>query len=121
MEGHIRRALANGTELEQVNRTYSPRLNEQADLAFGRPNSVQRLYFEIEFRPNVEKDLVKFQIGANAGQLAAAVLILTVNRSCVNAAYSTMPEFSKFERVIDELRPQYPLLMLGFAGEHRAT
>ena len=119
METHLLHSLANGAGLVQVNPAYSPRLNEQGDLAFRGLNSDRRLYFEIEFRPNVEKDLVKFQIGANTGQLAAAVLILALNRNCVNPGYTTMPEFAKFERVIDELRPQYPLIMLGFAGEHR--
>lgn len=73
---------------------------------------------ETEFRPNVEKDMVKFQIGANAGVLSVAVLILTSDRNSVNAGYTTMPEFAKFERVIDELRPVYPLLVLGFRGEY---
>jgi hypothetical protein len=66
----------------------------------------------------VEKDLVKFQIGANSGWLSAAILIVTLDLRCVNPGYTTMPEFAKFQRVIDELRPIYPLLMIGFAGAH---
>jgi hypothetical protein len=118
IERHFASSLADNG-LHSANTRYSPNLNENADLAFGRDYAGTRVYVEIEFRPNVEKDLVKFQIGANAGSLAAAVLILTTDRTSVNAAYTTMPEFAKFERVIDELRPAYPLLLLGFRGEQR--
>lgn len=117
IKSHLYQNLADRSKLKPASRAYSPRLNEEADLAFGSPDSERRLYIEIEFRPNVEKDLVKFQIGANTGWLGAAVLVLTLDRNCVNPGYTTMPEFTKFERVIDELRPGYPLLVLGFAGQ----
>jgi hypothetical protein len=97
---------------------YSPRLNEKADLAIGRNGSDSRVFFEVEFRPNVEKDLVKFQIGANSGALAAAVLILAADRNAINRGYTTMPEFQKFERVIAELAPRYPLVVYGINGQH---
>jgi len=118
MEQHFSTSLeTNG--LRTASRRYSPNLNENADLAFGYAYDGPRLFLEIEFRPNVEKDLVKFQVGANTGSLAAAVLIVTTDRASVNASYTTMPEFRKVERVIDELQPAYPLLLLGFRGEHR--
>ena len=104
--------------LRAANRRYSPTLNEQADLSFAREFSDPRVFVELEFRPNVEKDLVKFQIGSNAGTLAAAVLIVTSDRNSVNPSYTTMPEFAKFVRIIDALQPAYPLLLLGFRGEH---
>lgn len=119
IERHLSAVLAQDG-LRAASPRYSQNLTENADLAFGRDYSGRRVFVEIEFRPNVEKDLVKFQIGMNTGVLAAGVLVLTTDRTSVNAAYVTMPEFAKFERVIDELRPPYPLLMLGFRGQHRA-
>lgn len=118
LKRHLYDALTDGSGLTPSVTKYSPRLNEEADLAFETAGSTRRLYFEIEFRPNVEKDLVKFQIGVNSGWLGAAVLIVTLDLNCINPRYTTMPEFEKFQRVIDELRPTYPLLMIGFAGEH---
>jgi len=118
IERHLSAVLAQDG-LWPASTRYSQNLNENADLAFGRDYSGRRVFVEIEFRPNVEKDLVKFQIGTNTGVLAVAVLILTTDRTSVNAGYTTMPEFGKFERVIEELRPSYPLLMLGFRGQHR--
>jgi hypothetical protein len=43
-------------------------------LALARSSSEPKIFFEVEFRPNAEKDLVKFQIGKNRGTLGAAVL-----------------------------------------------
>ena len=117
LQKHLSSSLA-VDGIRTVSTRYSSNLNENADLAFGRDYNGPRVFFELEFRPNVEKDLVKFQIGANAGALAAAVLILAADRKCVNPAYTTMPEFAKFARVITELQPTYPLLMLGFRGAH---
>jgi hypothetical protein len=97
---------------------YSTKLKFKADLAFFGRNGIDgRMFVEIEFRPNIEKDLVKFHIGAKAKTLAVAVLIVTINRKCVNANYTTMPEFARSERVIEEFDPDYPLLLLGFRGE----
>ncbi len=44
-------------------------------------------------------------MGHNAGWLGAALLILATNRREINPSYTTMPEFSKSVRVVDELRP----------------
>lgn len=104
--------------LRTADSRYSPKLNEEADLALGPKYTGPRLFIEIEFRPNVEKDLVKFQIGANTGALGVAILVLTLDRNNINRSYVTMPEYSKFVRLIEELRPSYPLLMLGFKGTH---
>jgi len=119
IEQHLS-TVVTGHGLRSASTRYSPNLNEKADLAFGQDYTGRRVFVEVEFRPNVEKDLVKFQIGMNTGALIAAVLILTSDRKSVNAGYTTMPEFAKFERVIDELRPTYPLMMMGFRGEHRS-
>jgi len=118
LEAHLGSvAFGNGITVSW-DRTYSEALNERADVTFASNGHKQRVFVEIEFRPNVEKDLVNFQIGHNAGRLAAAILILACDRNEINAAYTTMPEFWKFVGVIRELRPGYPLMVCGIGGEH---
>ena len=120
LEKHLRRALVGGDIREAVDGTYSPRLNERADLVLATRGKEERLFFEIEFRPNVEKDLIKFQIGHNARRLAAAVLLLSSDRDSINPGYTTMPEFGKFVELIRELGPSYPLFVCGVTGQHFA-
>jgi hypothetical protein len=110
---HLETTLTTSYRLSRADERYSPELNETADLALAHGFSEPRIFFEVEFRPNVEKDLVKFQIGVNRGTLAAAVLILAIDRNNINWRYYTMPEYRKFERIIEELQPNYPLLLLG--------
>lgn len=118
LKEHLREYLCRMANLRVADSKYSPKLNEAADLALGSNYNGPRIFIEIEFRPNVEKDLVKFQIGANTGALRAAILVLALERNNINRRYTTMPEYSKFIRVIEELRPNYPILMLGFRGTH---
>jgi hypothetical protein len=118
LKQHLREYLGRVGTLKVADSKYSPKLNEEADLALGANYNGPRLFIEIEFRPNVEKDLMKFQIGANTGALRVAILVLALERNNINRRYPTMPEYSKFVRVIDELRPSYPLIMLGFKGTH---
>lgn len=118
IEDHIKKALTNESVSSTYDTRYSPSLNEKADIALRSIKTAKRLYFEIEFRPNVEKDLVKFQIGHNKGNLIMAVLVLAYDRTQINPDYATMPEYDKFRKVIRELNPPYPLLMVGIAGEH---
>jgi hypothetical protein len=113
IEHHLERTLTAFDGLMSADNRYSPDLNEKADLALARNHSEPRVFFEIEFRPNVEKDLIKFPIGANRGTLAVAILVLAVDRTNVNASYTTMPEYQKFERIIEELKPGYPLMLIG--------
>jgi len=113
IERHLETTLTTSYSLSRASDRYSPELNETADLALANGSSERRIFFEVEFRPNAEKDLVKFQIGANRGTLAAAVLILAIDRNNINRSYYTMPEYRKFERIIEELQPNYPLLLLG--------
>jgi hypothetical protein len=117
LQNHISTELSD-KGLHGASNRYSNKIKEISDLAFEYDSYYPRMFIEIEFRPNVEKDLVKFQIGANNNTLAVAVLILTLDRNNINPQYTTMPEFAKFINIIDELRPQYPLLMLGFSGIH---
>jgi hypothetical protein len=109
-------AFENG--LTPTSNLYSPNLNEQADVVLKKEPHQSKIYFELEFRPNFEKDLVKFQIGSNNKNLGLGVLIVALNRNSINSSYSTMPEFSKVKRVIDQLKPIYPLLLIGIEGEH---
>jgi len=118
LEDHLASRLRDGEFRTARRARYSPRLNEQADLAIGRSGLERQIFVEIEFRPNVEKDLVKFQIGSNTGRLAAAVLILATDRKAINTGYKTMPEFGKFSQLIRELAPQYPLFLVGISGCH---
>lgn len=118
LESHLLRVLAQ-PPVQPLSTRVSPELNENADAALGLARDGPATYFEIEFRPNVEKDLVKFQIAHNRGRLAAAVLIVAVSRSRINAGYTTMPEFSKVQRIVTELSPSYPLLLCGIGGEHK--
>jgi hypothetical protein len=100
--------------------TYSPNLKQYADFGLVHDASRRRVLFEIEFRPNYEKDLVKFQIGANRGLLAVAVMVVAIDRKSLNAAYTTMPEYAAIVRVLSELRPAYPLVVVGLRGAHGA-
>jgi len=118
LEEHLRAALTM-PPLQQVSSRVSPALNEKADLVIALGTDRPAIYFEIEFRPNFEKDLVKFQIAHNRGRLSAAVLIVAVTRQRINAAYKTMPEFAKVSRLLAELAPSYPLLLVGISGDHR--
>lgn len=118
LEAHLRAALA-VPPLQEASSRVSPALNEKADLVIARSSDYLSIYFEIEFRPNVEKDLIKFQIAYNHRRLAVAVLIVAVARERINPAYTTMPEFRKVSRLLAELAPPYPLLLVGIGGEHR--
>lgn len=103
--------------------TYSPALNQYADFALVHQPSKRRVLFEIEFRPNYEKDLIKFQIGHNSGILAAGVMIVAIDRKTINPKpprYPSMPEYRSVIRVVAELKPSYPLVIIGVRGEHAA-
>ena len=57
--------LAQG--LEECSARVSDRLGEEVDVACARDCASARLLIEIEFRPNFEKDLVKFMVAREAG------------------------------------------------------
>ena len=117
LEEYLKKTLSVGDLESRLDRSYTNRLGEQSDLVLCRHGAQRAIFFEIEFRPNVEKDLVKFQIGYNSSRLGAAVLILALAREVINPGYTTMPEFSKFLKVIKELRPDYPLLLYGIGSD----
>ena len=78
------------------------------------------MLFEVVFRPNFEEDLVRFQIGANEGTLATAVMVLPIDRRAINEAHTTMAEYEGVTKVVEALRPSYPLLLIGLRGSHAA-
>lgn len=119
LESHLRSTLTQNNRLTSVSTKISPELNESADLAVAERYDMPAIFFELEFRPNFEKDLIKFQIAANRKKLLAGVLIVTVDRRKLNPGYTTMPEFRKVVRVVEEVDPKYPLLVIGLSGEHR--
>ena len=84
LEDHFASQFQSGEHRIGRRARYHSELNEQADIAIGRPDSDKQVFIEIEFRPNVEKDLIKFQIGRKSGRLACAVLILALDRNVVN-------------------------------------
>ena len=96
---------------------YSKNFRERADLAKTRSPRKDRIFVEVEFRPNIEKDLVKFQIGWNAKTLGVAVLVVAIDRKTINGKYATMPEYDKVLRIVEALNPQYPLLLIGVNGK----
>jgi hypothetical protein len=118
LKSYLKKVLLSNGSREIKSPNYSPSLNRKADLALGMAGSNHNIYFEIEFRPSVEKDLINFQIGYNCGRLAAGVLILANDRNSINSSYQSMPEFRNFVQVIKEFRPSYPLLVIGFSGKH---
>ncbi|MBI1953941.1 MAG: hypothetical protein HYS41_07465 [Candidatus Omnitrophica bacterium] len=118
---HLKKTLPSES-LNLVNKQrYSERLGYNADIVLRRPGIQRAIFVEIEFRPNVEKDLVKFQIGWNSSMLGAAVLLLALRRETINPDYGSMPEFDNFLKVIKELRPDYPLLLCGIGGAQEFT
>jgi hypothetical protein len=124
LEDHLERTLRRDGLKPSRSRselTYSTSLNQRADFALVHEVSKRRILFEIEFRPNYEKDLVKFQIGYNSGILAAAVMVMAIDRKTINPRpplYPSMPEYRSAITVLKELRPQYPLVVIGVLGCH---
>jgi hypothetical protein len=117
LQQHLKSALSTYGLRSNYDRRYCPNLNENADVVLRKDGVERCIFIEIEFRPNVEKDLVKFQIGYNSGRLGVGVLVLAIDRAAINPGYKTMPEYSKFLKVIEELRPSYPLFVCGINGE----
>lgn len=113
---HLQAELSARAGLEHASPFVSPNLNEKTDLALCRPGHDRLLLAEIEFRPNFEKDLVKFMIAQRSGRLAAGLLIVSLTRVSINPRYITMPEFHKVVNVIRELSPNLCLCVVGIEG-----
>lgn len=99
---------------------YSRSLGEHADFGLIHERSNRTVFFEICFRPNYERELLKFQMGASEGTLACAVLVLSIEPKSIDATFGTMPSYEEVTRVLDVLRPSYPLVAIGLRGSHAA-
>ncbi|HEY4799462.1 MAG TPA: hypothetical protein VII99_10340 [Bacteroidia bacterium] len=118
LENHLATELSTKHNLQRAGLEYSDNLGECADTALQKSDNHKRIYFELEFRPNVEKDLVKFHIGHTTGKLGLGILIVAIDRNSINPRYTTMPEYHKVKRLIDEMKPAFPILLIGFDGQH---
>jgi hypothetical protein len=100
--------------------SYSRSLNDHADFGFVHERSNRIVFVEMGFRHAYERDLLKFQIGASEGTLAAAVLVLSIDPKSIDAAFSTMPSYESVTKVVEALKPSYPLVIIGLRGSHAA-
>ena len=96
---------------------YSPTMRETPDVEVGQEGCKERVFIEIEFRPNVHKDIVKFLIGYKKRTLELGILIVAMNREVINKNYSTMPEYKKCVQTIEELQADCPILVMGIEGK----
>ena len=99
---------------------YSPKLRLKPDVALERLDGTKRIFFEIEFRPNDFKDVVKFEIGYKY-TLELGVMIMAINKNNINRAYKSMPNYFNFKKILSEYDPQFPMLLLGIDGEFSAS
>lgn len=116
LERHVQNSLAT-MGLQRVSTSVSPVLGERVDFAAGLTAEPPYLLGEIEFRPNFEKDLVKFAIASRRGLLGLGVLIVAKTRNEINPGYTSMPQYDKVIRTVAELAPQFPLAVLGVSGK----
>lgn len=123
IKGYLERALQRDGVRATRNRqflSYSRSLGEHADFGLIHERSNRAVFFEIGFRPNYERDLLKFQIGASEGTLACAVMVLSMEPKSIDATFGTMASYDEVTRVLDVLRPSYPLVAIGLRGSHAA-
>jgi hypothetical protein len=99
---------------------YSRTLNEHADFGLVHVASNRRVLFEVEFGPNYERDLINFQVGANEGILAVAVLLVPIDRATAGSSLIGIADYESVLKVITALRPTYPLLVVGLRGSQPA-
>jgi hypothetical protein len=123
IKGYLEKTLARDGLRPTRNKqflTYSRALNEHADFGLIHERSNRTIFFEVEFRPNFERDLIKFQIGAGEGTLAAAVMVTSIDPKSIDAIFDNMPSYESVTRVVEALRPSYPLIVVGLRGSHAA-
>jgi hypothetical protein len=123
LKGYLAKALQRDGLRPTSNRlhlTYSRSLHDHADFGIVHERTNRTVFVEMGFRHNYERDLLKFQIGASEGTLAAAVLVLSIDPKTIDATFSTMPSYESVTKVIDALKPAYPLVVVGLRGAHAA-
>jgi hypothetical protein len=76
------------------------------------------VFVEIGFRHNYERDLLKFQIGSSEGILAAAILVLSIDPKSIDAAVANVPSYEAVTKVVEVMRPSFPLVLIGLRGSH---
>ena len=121
LKGYLARALQREGLRPTSNRShlsYSRSLTDHADFGLVHERTNRVLFVEMGFRPNYERDLLKFQIGASEGTLAAAVLVLSIDPKSIDATVATLPTYDAVTRVVEALNPSYPLLLVGLRGSH---
>lgn len=118
LERHLEHSLAS-IGLQAVSKSVSPVLGERVDFAAGRGHAPPYLLGEIEFRPNFEKDLVKFSIAARRDILGLGILLVAKARHEINPGYTSMPQYDKVIRTVAEFAPAFPLVVIGLSGELR--
>jgi hypothetical protein len=99
---------------------YSHVLNHHADFGLVHEATNRRVLCEVEFGPNLEKDLINFQIGANEGLLATGVLLVPIDRATAGTALIGIADYEAVIKVVGVLRPTYPLLVVGLRGSQPA-
>jgi hypothetical protein len=121
LKGYLAKALQREGLRPTSNRSnlsYSRSLTDHADFGLVHERTNRVLFVEMGFRPNYERDLLKFQIGASEGTLAAAVLVLSIDPKSIDATVATLPTYDAVTRVVEALNPSYPLLLVGLRGSH---
>ena len=123
IKGYLEKTLARDGLRPTRNKqflSYSRTLNDHADFGLIHDRSNRTVFFEVEFRPNFERDLVKFQIGAGEGTLAAAVMVTSIDPKSIDAMFATMPSYESVTKLVEALKPTYPLIVVGLRGAHAA-
>ena len=123
LAGHLKTHLANvlGREGLRPSRmvndlAYSRSLPGHADFGLVHQRTNKRVLFQVEFGPSIERDLIHFQIGVNEGTLAAAVLLVPIDRATAGSALAGIADFEAVLRLVAAVRPGYPLVVVGLRG-----
>ena len=121
IKGYLGKALQRDGLRPTNNRSllnYSRSLPDHADFGLVHERSNRVVFIEIAFRHNYERDLLKFQIGSSEGIMAAAILVLSIDPKSIDASVATLPSYEAVSKVVDVMRPTFPLVMIGLRGSH---
>lgn len=99
---------------------YSTALREHADFGLVHEGSDHRVLLTMEFGPTFESDLVRFQIAANEGTLAAGVMVTSIDPKSIDAVLAGIPSYDDMSRVVQSFHPSFPLVLIGLRGSHAA-
>lgn len=99
---------------------YSRSLTAHADFGLVHERTNKRVLFQVEFGTGIEKDLINFQVGVNEGIVAAAVLLVPIDRATAGSALAGIAEYEAVNRLVAAVRPPYPLLVVGLRGSPAA-